>query len=204
MSGLPGRRQVPRFGDRQPCPPVRNMARLDTTVYSRVDAHPGRSDHFSRSARGTGRNPARLLHSRHDPSGRYHPPPETVGKLLRNSIARSARRSRVHADTEPVARAAGEQPPRESTTRCRLVAARRFAACLLPGSCRAANADGPAGADGRIGNEHARGRAAWPLAQAARRAVRQRRPSSSKIQIGTRLLGHWHHRVQLKYSRDHP
>jgi hypothetical protein len=31
-----------------------------TTVYSRVDAHPGRRDHFSRSARGTGRNPARL------------------------------------------------------------------------------------------------------------------------------------------------
>jgi hypothetical protein len=39
------------------------------------------------------------------------------------------------------------------------------------GSCRAANADGPAGRDGRIANERARGRAAWPLAQVARRAL---------------------------------
>jgi hypothetical protein len=78
VSGLPGRRQVPRFGDRQPCPPVRHGAGLDTTVYSRVDAHPGRRDPKERSARGTGRNPARLLHSRHDPSGRYHPPPDTT------------------------------------------------------------------------------------------------------------------------------
>jgi hypothetical protein len=43
-----------------------------------VDAHPGRRDHFSRSPRGTGRNPARLLNSRHDPSGRYHPPPASA------------------------------------------------------------------------------------------------------------------------------
>ena len=55
-------------GATQPCPPVRHGAGLlDTTVYSRVDAHPGRRDPKERCARGTGRNPARLLHSRHGP-----------------------------------------------------------------------------------------------------------------------------------------
>jgi len=49
--------------------------------------------------------------------------------------------------------------------------ASRANACVQPGSCRAANADGPAGRDGRIANERARGRAAWPLAQVARRAL---------------------------------
>jgi hypothetical protein len=49
--------------------------------------------------------------------------------------------------------------------------ASRANACVQPGSCRAANADGPAGRDGRTANERARGRAAWPLAQVARRAL---------------------------------
>ena len=68
-------------GATQPCPPVRHGAGLlDTTVYSRVDAHPGRRDPKERCARGTGRNPARLLHSRHGPfrtlsAARAPPPP---------------------------------------------------------------------------------------------------------------------------------
>ena len=60
--------------------------------------------------------------------------------------------------------------------------ARQFAACCQAGSCRVVNADGPAGRDKRIGNERARGRAAWPLVQVARRAVSDGR--------GARI--HWH------------
>ena len=79
-------------------------------------------------------------------------------------------------------RAAGEQPPRESTTRCRLGAARRFAVCL-PGSCRAANADGPAGArTAAIGTST---RAGMPPDRWRRPP--ERRPWSSKSPIGTRL-----------------
>ena len=56
--------------------------------------------------------------------------------------------------------------------------------CVLPGSCRVVNADGPAGRDERIGDERARGRAAWPLVQVARRAVSDGRGARA---IGTRV-----------------
>ena len=69
--------------------------------------------------------------------------------------------------------------------------ARQFAACYQAGSCRVVNADGPAGRDERIGNERARGRAAWPLVQVARRAVSDGR--------GARI--HWHASSLSQVSR---
>ena len=67
-------------------------------------------------------------------------------------------------------RVAGEQRPRESPTRCRLGAARRSAACYQAAAVRPTPMSPPE-RTAAFGNAHARGRATWPLAQAAHRAV---------------------------------
>jgi hypothetical protein len=95
--------------------------------------------------------------------------PRTVGRVGSGQFARSLRRSRVYDLSR--ARAARPVSIRRVARTNRVHWASRANACVQPGSCRAANADGAAGWDGRIANERARGRAAWPLAQVARRAV---------------------------------
>jgi|TARA_B110000211_G_C13570009_1_gene331606 hypothetical protein len=87
--------------------------------------------------------------------------PRTVGRVGSGQFDRSLRRSRVYDLSR--ARAARPVSIRRVARTNRVHWASRANACVQPGSCRAANADGAAGWDGRHANERARGRAAWPL-----------------------------------------
>ena len=99
----------------------------------------------------------------------------------------------------------GEKTYLESHALRALISRTRWAsranACVQPGSCRAANADGAAGWDGRIANERARGRAAWPLAQVARRALSDGRGGQGYSTLAPPVHHHITHESQLSALR---
>ena len=76
MSGQPGRRQVPRFEDRQPCPPVRNAAWLDTRQQCTHAWTPILAAAIQKRDVRVGQGGTRPAYW--TCSGRHHPPPEKL------------------------------------------------------------------------------------------------------------------------------